>query len=153
MISFSSLTPRVRFCRRANTSVSNRKRLWISTTTWFAPMRSTSSSAKRSSPCKRERPSSTTSVSQKILAVSASAMGSRFCRAVRCANWVLWYACPSSCAVTCAESTLPLQFSSTSERSSTNDMQNAPPTLPSRGSASSHCSLIDRSTRCESRSL
>ena len=46
-----------------------------------------------------------------------------------------------------ADSADPDQFKSTSERSPVNDMQNAPPVLPSRGAASIHCSARARSTR------
>jgi len=87
------------------------------------------------------------------LAERTGAIGKLRCIGVRCANCVLWYAWPNSCAVVWAESTLPLQLSSTNERSLTNDMQNAPPTLPSRGSASIHCSLSERSTKPARRSL
>ena len=139
-------TPSVRRWRRANTSVSNRNREWMSTTTWFEPCRSTSSSANRSAlPSGRARPRPPASRrrcwrSRPTPSAAAAADG------VRWASCVLWYAWPSSCAVVCAESTLPLQFSSTNDRSSTNDMQNAPPCLPSRGAASIHCSSTARST-------
>ena len=87
-----------------------------------------------------------TSVSQKMLAVSASAIGSRRWSDVRPANIVLWYAWPNSCAIVWVESRDPDQLSSTSDRSSTSGMQNAPPALPGRGSASIQCSASARST-------
>ncbi len=144
--SLSWSTPTVRRRRAANSAVSNRNRERMSTTTWVAAWRSRSSSARRSRPVSVVSPCSTTSVSQKMLAVSASAIGSIFCSGVRWASWVLWYAWPSSCAVVCAASTLPFQFRKTSERSSTNGMQNAPPCLPARGPASIHRPSTARST-------
>ncbi len=41
-------------------------------------------------PSPPSRPVATTSVSQKMLAVSASAIGRRRCIGVRWASWVLW---------------------------------------------------------------
>ena len=62
--------------RRAHSSVSNRNRLWMSTTVCVAPTRCTSSSASRSPSSGGVRPAcSKSSVSQKIDAVSASAIG------------------------------------------------------------------------------
>jgi hypothetical protein len=80
------------------------------------------------------------SVSQKIDAVSASAMGNRRCMGVRSASVTLWNACPSSCASVETDSWLPSKFIITRLTSASTPMQNAPPRLPSRISASTQSS-------------
>ena len=62
----------------------------MSTTTWHAPCRSVSSRPRRRSAGVAARPASTMIVSQKMLAVSASAMGVWRCIGVRSARLVLW---------------------------------------------------------------
>ena len=69
----SSAAPIVRRWRRANTSVSNRNREWMSTTTWFVPCRSTSSRASRSSPVRRRQPG----LDDERLAEDAGGLGER----------------------------------------------------------------------------
>ena len=83
-------------------------------------------------------------VSQKIDAVSASAIGVRRCIGVRSASATLWYAWPSSCASVDTESRLPSKFIITRLTSPSTPAQYAPPRLPSRISASTHCSANAR---------
>ena len=75
------------------------------------------------------RPASTTSVSQKMLAVSASAIGSRRCSGVRPASGCCGRRGRARGRWSAPSRPSPLQLSSTSERSPMNDMQNAPPRL------------------------
>ena len=138
-----------RSVRRSNTSRSNKKREWMSTTTCVAPVRSVSSTAssRSGSPVAARKPACTRIVSQKMLAVSASAIGVWRCSGVRSARLVLWYACPSSWASVDTLSNVPPKFMSTRLSSPRTGMQNAPPRLPSRASASTQCSS---NARCAS---
>ena len=83
----------------------------MSTTVCVTPTRWVSSSESRScSSVAALAACSKSSVSQKIDAVSASAIGSRRCSGVRGASATLWNACPSSCASVEIESGLPSKF-------------------------------------------
>ena len=120
----------------------------MSTTTWVAPWRSMSSRARRSAPpaaveAGRRPRASRRRCSPSRPAPSAAGAASACARRAGCCGRRGPARGPGSARCR----TQSAQLRSTSERSSMNGMQNAPPRLPSRGSASIHRSSMARSAR------
>ena len=155
MISQKSSAESSDLARRSKTSCSNKKREVMSTMTCVAPMRNVSRIASSSSAlAAAASAASVTMVSQKIEAVSASVMGVMPCRIVLPTLHSLWKAWPNSCATVETWSSEPSKLHSTRDSSTSGRaMQNAPPRLPSRGSASIQCCSNARRASPASRPL